>query len=215
MLLLTEEEWERHGTQDAQVIDDHISLNSSQFVMSSEGVTEDAQVVDNEIAPMSSQFVMTSAKGETNSRKNRGKAYLPYAFTEHGVSMLASVLKSEKAVRMSIAIVRAFIALKEFVSKQNAIDAQFQVIRSRLDWSGRLEGWVTNDGCGGGVNQLVAAAVVASADGRTMSVVLPVRQLSGSWLRTRDMAWYNSGSSWRKLTELSKKTSTATAQNSW
>ena len=46
--------------------------------------------------------------------------------------MLASVLKSEKAVRMSIAIVRAFIALKEFVSKQNAIDAQFQEIRDRL-----------------------------------------------------------------------------------
>lgn len=57
---------------------------------------------------------------------------MPYAFTEHGVSMLASVLKSEKAVRMSIAIVRAFIALKEFVSKQNAIDAQFQEIRDRL-----------------------------------------------------------------------------------
>jgi signal recognition particle GTPase len=46
--------------------------------------------------------------------------------------MLASVLKSEKAVRMSIAIVRAFIALKEFVGKQNAIDAQFQEIRDRL-----------------------------------------------------------------------------------
>ena len=46
--------------------------------------------------------------------------------------MLASVLKSEKAVRMSIAIVRAFITLKEFVSKQNAIDAQFQEIRDRL-----------------------------------------------------------------------------------
>jgi ORF6N domain len=105
MFRLTAEEWERHGTQDAQVVDDHTDENSSQFVMSSE---------------------------EGNSRKNRGKIYLPYAFTEHGVSMLASVLKSEKAVRMSIAIVRAFIALKEFVSKQNAIDVQFQEIRDRL-----------------------------------------------------------------------------------
>jgi signal recognition particle GTPase len=90
----------------------------------------DAQVIDNKILMMSSQIVMSS--GEGNSRKKRAKAYLPYAFTEHGVSMLASVLKSEKAVRMSIAIVRAFIALKEFVSKQNAIDAQFQEIRDRL-----------------------------------------------------------------------------------
>jgi len=68
----------------------------------------------------------------SDSRKKRAKAYLPYAFTEHGVSMLASVLKSEKAVRMSIAIVRAFIALKEFVSKQSSIDTQLQEIRDRL-----------------------------------------------------------------------------------
>jgi phage regulator Rha-like protein len=93
---------------------------------------ENTQAYDNEQVEMSSQIVMTLSAGGTNSRKNRGKAYLPYAFTEHGVSMLASVLKSEKAVRMSIAIVRAFIALKEFVSKQNAIDAQFQEIRDRL-----------------------------------------------------------------------------------
>ena len=45
----------------------------------------------------------------------RGKhpKYLPKAFTEHGVTMLASILRSEKAVKMNIAIVRAFIALRE------------------------------------------------------------------------------------------------------
>ena len=37
---------------------------------------------------------------------------LPYAFTEHGVTMLASIIKSKKAIQMNIAIVRAFIALK-------------------------------------------------------------------------------------------------------
>jgi signal recognition particle GTPase len=132
MFRLTEEEWERHGMQDAQVVDDHLPGNSSQIVMSSEAMKENTQAYDNEQVEMSSQIVMTLSAGGTNSRKNRGKAYLPYAFTEHGVSMLASVLKSEKAVRMSIAIVRAFIALKEFVSKQNAIDAQFQEIRDRL-----------------------------------------------------------------------------------
>lgn len=131
MFRLTADEWERYGTQDAQIIDDQPDGNSSQIVMSSAEVIQDAQISDNETIGMSSQIVMTS-EGGTNSRKNRGKAYLPYAFTEHGVTMLASVLKSEKAVRMSIAIVRAFITLKEFVSKQNAIDAQFQEIRDRL-----------------------------------------------------------------------------------
>lgn len=42
-----------------------------------------------------------------------GRRYLPYAFTEHGVTMLSSILKSEKAVQMNIAVVRAFITLRE------------------------------------------------------------------------------------------------------
>ena len=41
---------------------------------------------------------------------------LPYAFTEHGVAMLATILKSERAVKISIHIVKTFIRLKEFIS---------------------------------------------------------------------------------------------------
>lgn len=48
------------------------------------------------------------------SNKRGGRRYLPYAFTEHGVAMLASVLKSDKAALVNIAIVRAFIALKHY-----------------------------------------------------------------------------------------------------
>lgn len=73
----------------------------------------------------SSQTVMSS-------KKHRGKAYLPYAFTEHGVTMLASVLKSEKAVKMSIAIVRAFIALKQLAIKQTGIAGSLRQIWERL-----------------------------------------------------------------------------------
>ena len=56
---------------------------------------------------MSSQFVMTYPA-------KRPKNALPLAFTEHGVTMLANVLKSKKARQTSISIVRAFIALKQF-----------------------------------------------------------------------------------------------------
>jgi hypothetical protein len=55
---------------------------------------------------------MNRSQIATASVKNRNKQYLPYAFTEHGVTMLASVLKSEKATIANIAIVRAFIALR-------------------------------------------------------------------------------------------------------
>ena len=47
-----------------------------------------------------------------------GRRYCPYAFTEHGVAMLASTLKSEVAVKISIHIVKTFIRLREFVTNQ-------------------------------------------------------------------------------------------------
>lgn len=62
------------------------------------------QLTQEEWSNLRSQFVTTSWGGSR---------YLPYAFTEHGITMLASVLKSEKAIKMNIAIVRAFIALRE------------------------------------------------------------------------------------------------------
>jgi hypothetical protein len=43
-----------------------------------------------------------------------GMRYLPFAFTEQGVAMLASVLKSEKAIEVNIQIVRAFVVLRQY-----------------------------------------------------------------------------------------------------
>lgn len=58
---------------------------------------------------------------------------LPYAFTEHGVTMLASVLKSKKAVQMNIAIVKAFIALKQFALNYKELAEQIKELRSTTD----------------------------------------------------------------------------------
>jgi phage regulator Rha-like protein len=72
-----------------------------------------------------SQFVTLKKKESESSENQRhlrsqfvtskmgGSRYMPYAFTEHGVTMLASILKSERAVKMNIAIVRAFIAMRK------------------------------------------------------------------------------------------------------
>ena len=57
----------------------------------------------------SSQIVMSSAP------KNRGERYLPYAFTEHGVAMLSSVLKSGRAIEVNIKIIRAFVAVRKYI----------------------------------------------------------------------------------------------------
>lgn len=73
---------------------------------------------------MSSQIVMTS---------KRPKSALPYAFTEHGVTMLASVLKSPKARKMNIAIVRAFVALRKTLLNIENLKAYIQELETKYD----------------------------------------------------------------------------------
>lgn len=67
------------------------------------------QLTAEEWAAMSSQFVMTS-------RNKRPKSALPLAFTEHGVVMLSSVLRSDIAVQTSILITRAFVAMRQIIA---------------------------------------------------------------------------------------------------
>ena len=79
-----------------------------------------------ELENNSSQFVMSS-------RKHRGKVYLPFAFTEHGVTMLASILKSEKAIRMNIAIVKAFIALRQITLNYGEIATKISRLEKKYN----------------------------------------------------------------------------------
>lgn len=53
-----------------------------------------------------------------NATLKRGQniKYLPYAFTEHGIAMLSSVLNSDKAIEVNIAIMRAFIRLRQYLA---------------------------------------------------------------------------------------------------
>jgi phage regulator Rha-like protein len=58
--------------------------------------------------------------------------FMPYAFTEQGVAMLSGVLNSDKAVDMNIAIIRAFVAVRNVLSKQNDLKEQMREIQERL-----------------------------------------------------------------------------------
>lgn len=66
------------------------------------------QLTNEESENLRSQFA-------TSSLNYGGRRYLPYAFTEHGVSMLSSVLNSKKAIQMNIFIIRAFIKMREYL----------------------------------------------------------------------------------------------------
>lgn len=56
----------------------------------------------------------------------------PYAFTEQGVSMLSAVLKSKTAVNVSIAIMRAFVAMRNYITTATTVTAELAEIRAKL-----------------------------------------------------------------------------------
>jgi hypothetical protein len=58
---------------------------------------------------------------------------LPYAFTEHGAIMAANVLKSPRAVSMSVYVVRAFVRLREMVSSHRELAKRVDELEARYD----------------------------------------------------------------------------------
>lgn len=72
----------------------------------------------------SSQTVMSS---------RRGQAYLPYAFTEQGVAMLSSVLRSPRAVEVNIAIMRTFVQLRRLMDSNRRLARKIEALEQKYD----------------------------------------------------------------------------------
>lgn len=83
------------------------------------------QLTDVETENWKSQIVITNSI-TMGLRRN------PYAFTEQGVSMLSAVLKSPIAVQTSIAIMRAFVAMRNYITSTTQITAELAEIRAKL-----------------------------------------------------------------------------------
>jgi hypothetical protein len=92
------------------------------------------QLTAQEAAALRSQIATSSTQGPgnkgdaanwsqnaTSSRKHRGAAYRPFAFTEHGALQAANVLNSANAVRMSVFVIRAFVKMREQLATNAAI----------------------------------------------------------------------------------------------
>jgi ATP-dependent Clp protease ATP-binding subunit ClpA len=92
-----------------------------------------------EFESIRSQFVTGSPEKASNSsqtvmssRKHRGSTYLPYAFTEQGVAMLSSVLRSQRAVEVNVAIMRAFVALRRLLSDNAALAKKLDELERKV-----------------------------------------------------------------------------------
>src|SRR5881396_2894705 len=76
----------------------------------------------------------------TSNEGRGGRRYLPYAFTEHGAIMAATVLNSERAIHMSIFVVRAFVRMREILIANQKVVAKLAELERRLEnHDGRIQ----------------------------------------------------------------------------
>ena len=66
----------------------------------------------------------------TSNEGRGGRRYSPYAFSEHGVAMLSSVLRSKLAVQMNILIIRAFVQIRELLATNKELAARVEKLEA-------------------------------------------------------------------------------------
>lgn len=101
------------------------------------------QAVKRNIDRFPEDFMIQISRDEYNSLRSqfvtletgRGKytKYLPYAFTEQGVSMLSSVLNSSKAIHVNIQIIRAFVFIRQYALSHKDLTVRLQELETKYD----------------------------------------------------------------------------------
>jgi hypothetical protein len=89
------------------------------------------QLTEAEVTALRFQF-------ETSMRGRGGRRYLPRAFTEQGVAMLSGVLRSARAVQVNIAIMRAFVRLREMLMSNADLARKLLALESKYDAQFRI-----------------------------------------------------------------------------
>jgi hypothetical protein len=88
--------------------------------------------------PEGFMFILTeeeakNLRSQIATTKRGGRRYLPFAFTEHGVAMLSSVLNSERAIQVNIMIIKAFIRLRQVLLDHEELVGLFKKLETRVD----------------------------------------------------------------------------------
>ena len=81
---------------------------------------------------LDAQEVARSRSQSVTLKRGQNLKYLPYAFTEQGVAMLSSVLRSERAVQVNIAIMRAFVRLRAVLSAHRDLAEKLAELEQRV-----------------------------------------------------------------------------------
>jgi phage regulator Rha-like protein len=83
------------------------------------------ELTEDEFTALRTQFATSNKRG--------GMRYRPFVFTEQGVAMLATVLNSSRAIHMNIAIMRAFVRLREILSSHSELAAKLKELEDRVE----------------------------------------------------------------------------------
>ena len=91
------------------------------------------QLTKEELKFLRSQFVILKNNGYKTSKRGKHTKYLPYAFTEQGIAMLSSVLRSRRAIQVNIAIMRTFVRLKQVLSTHKELAKKLKELEQKTD----------------------------------------------------------------------------------
>ena len=86
------------------------------------------QLTESELENLRSQFVTSSLENNNYG----GRRYLPYVFTEQGIAMLSGLLNSDRAIKMSIKIIEAFIAMRNFLRSNGQVFERLTSVEYKL-----------------------------------------------------------------------------------
>jgi hypothetical protein len=91
------------------------------------------QLTEQEVRVLRSQIVTLDEANEPPQGRGKYAKYAPYAFTEQGVAMLSSVLKSKQAVRVNVEIMRAFVRLRDLIGQNRGLTRRLNNLESKYD----------------------------------------------------------------------------------
>ena len=126
MFKLNKSEWVFLRSQISTLKESALSNDTTDVDIIETSLRSQIATLNNDEDGMSSQIVMTNGRGQHSK-------YLPYAFTELGIAMLSSVLRSETAIQVNINIMRAFVAIRHAVSAWQGVNLKVEQLSHKVD----------------------------------------------------------------------------------
>ncbi len=126
MFKLNKSEWVFLRSQFVTLKESALSTDTEDIDIVETSLRSQIVTLNNDEDSMSSQIVMTNGRGQHSK-------YLPCAFTELGIAMLSSVLRSETAIQVNINIMRAFVAIRHAIGAWQGVNLKVEQLSHKVD----------------------------------------------------------------------------------